>query len=105
GTDQDIRQLLIGITPGVDNFRRGDFLAQHFGNGGQQAAADNRVVLGENLQGNVFVDDFGEQVTQLLQLVDVAGVHQQTVGQRLWLSTACLVGRVEQGPHLRVFRQ
>eukprot|EP00160_Parvularia_atlantis_P001937 Unigene11584_Nuclearia_a/m.35293 Unigene11584_Nuclearia_a/g.35293 ORF Unigene11584_Nuclearia_a/g.35293 Unigene11584_Nuclearia_a/m.35293 type:complete len:305 (+) Unigene11584_Nuclearia_a:299-1213(+) len=105
GTDQDVGQLAIGRAPGIYHGGGGDFLAQHFFDGAQQAAADDRVVLGQNLQGNVLVDDLADQAAKLLQLVDVAGIHQHAVGQGARLVTTGLVGLVEQRTHLRVLAE
>ncbi|MNG23179.1 hypothetical protein D3C84_1077540 [compost metagenome] len=51
----------------------------------------------------MLVDDLGHQVAQLVELVDVARIHQYAVGERPWLVTAGLVGLVEQRADLRVF--
>src|SRR3546814_2152921 len=62
-------------------------------------------MLGLDLQGDVFVDDFRHQITQLIELVNVPGIHQYAVGQGTGLITAGLVSLVEQRAHLRVFGQ
>jgi hypothetical protein len=100
GADQDVGQLTVGRAPGAHHLRRGDLVAQHFGNGAQQAGADDRVVLRQDLQGHVLVDDLRHQVAQLVELVDVAGVHQHAIGQGARLVTAGLVRLVEQRAHL-----
>ena len=105
GTDQDIGQLVIGRTPGAEHLRGGDVAAQHLLNGPQQAAADNRVVLREDLQCNMLVDDSGHQIAQLVELINMPCIHQYTVGQRSRLVATGLVGLVEQRAHLRVFRE
>ncbi|MNZ58627.1 hypothetical protein D3C78_766410 [compost metagenome] len=97
--------MTVGSAPGTHHLRCGDFLTQHFGNRSQQAAADDRVVFRENLQGHVLVDDLGHQIAQLIQLVDVPCIHQHAVGQRPRLVAAGLVRLVEQWSHLRVLRE
>ena len=105
GADQDVGQLTVGSPPGGHHFRCGDLVAQHFGDGSQQAGADNRVMFRENLQGDVLVDDLGHQVAQLVELVDVPRIHQDTVGQSARLITAGLVGLVEQRANFRILGQ
>src|SRR3989344_7930320 len=50
GTDKDVRQLPIRHGPGFDHRIGGDLFTKHFTNRPQQAAADNRVMLGQDLQ-------------------------------------------------------
>ena len=95
--------MTVGRAPGGHHLRRGDLVTQHFGDGAQQAAADDRVVFRQNLQGHVLVDDLGHQVAQLVELVDVPRIHQDAVGQGTGLIAAGLVGLVEQRADFRVF--
>ncbi|MNH13105.1 hypothetical protein D3C79_726670 [compost metagenome] len=97
--------MLIGRAPGRDHLRSGDFLAQHFFDGAQQAATDDRVMFRKDLQGHMLVDDLTDQTAQLFELVDVPGVHQYTVGQGPRLVAAGLVRLVEQRTHLGVFAE
>ena len=60
-------------------------------------------MLREDLQRNVFVDDSRHQVAQLIQLVNVPGVHQDAIGQSARLVATGLVSLIEQRAHLRVF--
>ncbi|MNF97276.1 hypothetical protein D3C84_800970 [compost metagenome] len=53
----------------------------------------------------MLVDDLRHQVAQLVELVDMACVHQHTVGQCTRLVTRGLVGLVEQRADLRVLGQ
>ena len=53
----------------------------------------------------MLVDDLADKAAKLLQLVDVAGIHQHAVGQGARLVTAGLVGLVEQRAHLRVLAE
>lgn len=62
-------------------------------------------MLGQDLQCHVFVDDPGDQITQLVELIDVAGVHQHPGGQGAGLITAGLIGLIEQRAYLGVLRQ
>ena len=102
GADQQVGQLAIGRGPGGDH-RVGRHLgAEHLADGAQQAAADDRVVLGEDLQRHVLLHDLPNQRAERLQAVDVLGVHQHAVGQRARLVAAGLVRLVEQRAHLRV---
>ncbi|MNU69288.1 hypothetical protein D3C71_586710 [compost metagenome] len=94
--------MTVSRTPRCNHFRGGDFFAQHFGNGAQQAGAYNRVVLRQNLQGHMFVDDLRHQVAQLVELVNVARIHQHAVGQGTRLVTAGLVSLVEQRADFRI---
>ncbi len=103
GTDQNIGQLLIRMGPGLQYFVSGNVASQHFGDGADQAGADDRVMLRQDLQSDVLVDDFRHQIAQLLQFVDVPCVHQYTVGQRAGLITAGLMRLVKQRAHLWVF--
>ncbi|MNC39782.1 hypothetical protein D3C75_884570 [compost metagenome] len=105
GTDEDIGQLLVSSAPGSNHFRGGDFLAEHFFDGAQQAATDDRVMFRKDLQGHMLVDDLADQATELFELVDVPGVHQYTVGQGPRLVAAGLVRLVEQRAHLWVFAE
>ena len=89
--------------PRAHDFRRSDLVAEHFGDGTQQAGANNRVVLREDLQGDVLVDDLRHQIAQLVELIDVPGVHQHAIGQGTWLVAAGLMRLIEQRAHLRVF--
>jgi len=61
GIDEDVGQLLVGGGPGVDHRVGGDLLAQHLADGPQQATADDRVMLGQDLQRDVLVDDLANQ--------------------------------------------
>ncbi|MCY1439394.1 hypothetical protein D9M71_556280 [compost metagenome] len=97
--------MLVGGGPGIYHLVGGYLGAQHFTNGAQQAGADNGVLLGQHLQGHVFVDDLAHQRAEGFQLIDVSGVHQYAVGQGTGLIAAGLVGLVEQRPHFRVFTQ
>jgi hypothetical protein len=56
----------------------------------------------EDLQGDVLVDDFGNQIAQLLELINVSSVHEDTVGQRARLIAARLVRLVKKWLNLRV---
>ena len=94
--------MTVSRAPSRDHFRRRDFFAQDFGDCAQQAGADNRVVLRQNLQGHVLVDDLGHQVAQLVELVDMARIHQYAISQGARLVTAGLVSLVEQWAHLRI---
>ncbi|MNP20924.1 hypothetical protein D3C76_1135240 [compost metagenome] len=51
----------------------------------------------------MLVDDLGHQVAQLVELVDMARIHQYAVGQGTRLITTGLVGLVEQRADFRVF--
>ncbi|MNF97308.1 hypothetical protein D3C84_801340 [compost metagenome] len=95
--------MTVRRAPGAHHFRRGNLVTQHFGNRTQQAGADNRVVFREDLQRHVLVDDLGHQVAQLVELIDVARIHQHAVGQGARLITGGLVRLVEQRADFRVF--
>jgi len=101
--DQDVGQLPVRSAPGTHHLWCGDLFAEHFGNGAQQAGTDDRVMLWQNLQGDVFVDDLRHQIAQLVELIDVPRVHQHAVGQGTRLIATGLMRLVEQRPHLRVF--
>ena len=103
--DQNIGQLVVSRPPGAQHFRGSDVAAQHFFDGAQQALANNRVVLRQDLQRHVLVDDLGHQITQLVELVNVSRIHQYTSGQRTRLVTAGLVGLIKQRPDLWVLRE
>ncbi|MNO94376.1 hypothetical protein D3C76_859940 [compost metagenome] len=105
GIDQHIGQLLIGRAPGVEHFLGGDFLAEYFANCPQQAGTNDGIVFRKNLQRHMLVDDLRHQRAELLQLVDVPGIHQHAVGQRALLVAGCLVGLVEQRAHFRVLAE
>ena len=53
----------------------------------------------------MLVDDLPDQATELLELVDVLGVHQHAVGQGARLVATGLVGLVEQGAYFGVFAE
>ncbi|MNI65991.1 hypothetical protein D3C73_1215300 [compost metagenome] len=53
----------------------------------------------------MLVDDLGHQVAQLVELIDVAGVHQHTIGQGARLVAGSLVGLVEQRAHFWILGQ
>ncbi|KFF31934.1 hypothetical protein G039_0329585 [Pseudomonas aeruginosa VRFPA01] len=103
--DQQVGQLLVGRAPGFDHLVGGDFLAEHLADRPQQAVADDRIVLGQDLQRDMLVDHLGHQRPELLQLVDVPGVHQHAVGQRPRLVAAGLVSLVEQRAHLGILAE
>ena len=105
GANQDIGQLTVRSPPGGQHLGRCNVTAQHFFDSTQQAGADNRVMLRQDLQGHVLVNDLGHQIAQLVELVDVARIHQHAIGQRTRLITAGLVRLIEQRAHLGVFRQ
>ena len=100
GTDQQVGQLLIGRAPGVDHGIGRDLGAQHFADRAQQAGADDRVMLGLDLQRHMLVHDLRRQIAQRLEAVDMLGIHQHAVGERTRLVAAGLVGLVEQRAHL-----
>ncbi len=103
--DEQVGELLVGRRPGIDHRIGGDRLAKDLADGPQQAATDQWVVLGQHLQGDVLVDDLCHQRAEGVQLVDMPGVHQHTIGQCTWLLTAGLVRLVEQRFHLGMFAQ
>ncbi|MCY1541515.1 hypothetical protein D9M68_772110 [compost metagenome] len=105
GVDQDLRQLAIGGAPGVDHRVGGDLCAEHLANRPQQAAADDRVMFGQDLQRHMLVDDLPDQRAERFQAVDMAGVHQHAVGQCALLVATGLVRLVEQRAYLRVFAE
>jgi hypothetical protein len=52
-----------------------------------------------DIQRDVLIDDLRDESAKLFELVDMARVHQHTVGQRTRLRAACLVGLIEQWPY------
>ncbi len=104
-SDQDVGQLGVGSGPGVDHRIGGNLGAQHLADRTQQAVAHDLVLVRLHLQRHMLVDDLRGQVAQVLQPVDVLGVHQHAVGQRAGLGAALLVGLVEQRAHLGVLAQ
>ena len=58
-----------------------------------------------DLQRHMLLDDLVDQPAELLQPVDVAGIHQHAVGQRARLVAVGLVRLVEKRPHLGVLGQ
>ena len=105
GTDEDVRQLPIRHGPGLDHRIGGNLRTEHFTNRPQQAAADNRVMLGQDLQRHMLVDDLPNQRPQRLQPVDMPGVHQHRIGQGTLLAAAGLVRLIEQRAHIGVLAQ
>lgn len=71
----------------------------------QQVFPHDRVVLGRNLQAGVLVGDAADYGPQVLQLVDVGGVHEHRFGQRAGLLALCLVGHVEDVLQFRMPRE
>ena len=53
----------------------------------------------------MLVDDLGHQSAQLVERVDMTGVHQHAVGQGARLVAVGLMCLVEEGPHFGVLGQ
>jgi hypothetical protein len=50
----------------------------------------------------MLVDDFGDQIAQLLKLIDMTGIHQHAIGQGTGLVATALMCLIEQWANLRV---
>ncbi len=104
GIDQDLRQHAIGLAPGADDLV-GRRFAQHVADRLQQAAADDRIVLGLDAQRGVLLHDARQRAGQRLELIDMAGEGEHRAGQRPGLRAVDLVGLVEEGLQLRMLGQ
>ncbi len=100
--DEDICELLIGCGPRCDDFICRDFCAQHLADSLQNAGADNRVMLGKDLQRHMLVDYLARQPAQVFEPVDIPGIHQHAVGKRAGLRPVSLMRLIEQRTHFRV---
>src|SRR5205085_2228986 len=83
----------------------GNFRAQYFADRLEQGPTHQRIVLGQDLQGDVLVDDGGDHGAQAVELVDVFGVSEDAVGQGALLEAALLVRLVKVGNHLGMVRE
>lgn len=99
--NQQRRERLVGLAPGRDDLV-GRGLAEHVLDGLQQAAADDRVVLGQHAQRGVLLDDARQRAGNLVEPVDVRGIGQHRARQCAGLAAGGLVRLVEEGLHLRM---
>ena len=94
GLDEDAGQLGVGLRPGTEHGMV-RIQAQMVLDGLQQIFSDDRIVLGRDLQAGVLVGDATDHGPQVLQLVDVRGVHEHRFGQGARLLALRLIGHVE----------
>jgi hypothetical protein len=92
--NQQVGQLAVSCTPGGQQGLIGR-VAQHFGNGRQQVAANYGVMLGTNTQAGVLVGHQRQHRRQHRRVVDMLGVGRHRHRQRLLLATGLLVSLVK----------
>jgi phospholipase/lecithinase/hemolysin len=102
-SDQQVGELLVCGGPCFDDRIRGDLRAEHFTDRSEQTLANDRIMLGQDVQCHVLVDDLADEAAKLFELIDVTGVHQHAVGQRALLRAARLIRLIEVRPDFRMF--
>lgn len=92
--DQDIRKRPVGLTPGIEDFRRCG-LSQNGRNRAEQGRGDMRIMLRLDFEAGVFLRDPFDRTAHHTQIVDVLRISQHGHGQRTGLRAGGLVRRVE----------
>jgi hypothetical protein len=102
---QNLGQEFVGFGPGRDHLVGGG-LAEDVAQRPDQRPTDSRIVLGQDVEGDVLLGDALHHRAQLVEAVDVGGVGVHGPGQRARLgSHAAVVGLVEQALDLLVLEQ